>query len=47
MLGASQVTFGVKSLPANTGHNIRDTDSILELGRPLEQGIATHSSILA
>ena len=32
----------VKNLPANAG----DTGSIPGLGRPLEEGMATHSSIL-
>ena len=33
----------VKNLPANAG----DTGSIPGLGRPLEEGMATHSSIIA
>ena len=36
----------VKNLPANAG-DIRDAGLIPELGRPLEEGMATHSSILA
>ena len=36
----------VKNLPANAG-DIRDAGLIPELGRPLEKGMATHSSILA
>ena len=36
----------VKNLPANAG-DIRDADSIPRLGSPLEEGTATHSSILA
>ena len=47
MVGASQVALGVKSLLANAGHDTKDTDLILELRRPLELGVATHSSILA
>ena len=35
-----------KNLPANAG-DIRDTGSILRLEDPLEEGTATHSSILA
>ena len=36
----------VKNPPVNTG-DIRDVGSIPELGRSLEVGMATHSSILA
>ena len=36
----------VKNLPANAG-DIRDAGLTPELGRPLEEGVATHSSILA
>ena len=36
----------VKNLPANAGH-IGDAGSIPGLGRSLEEGMATHSSILA
>ena len=36
----------VKNQPANTG-NIRDVGSIPGLGRSLEEGMATNSSILA
>ena len=36
----------VKNPPANTG-DLRDTGSDPELGRPLEEGTAAHSSILA
>ena len=43
--GASQVVIAVKNLPANAG-DIRDTDSIPGED-PLEEGIETHSSILA
>ena len=39
----SQVVLVVKNLPANTVH----ADSIPGLGRSLEEGMATHSSILA
>ena len=35
----------VKNPPANAG-DIRDVGSIPRLGRPLEKGAATHSSIL-
>ena len=42
----SQVTLVVKNLPANAG-DIRDADLIPELGRSLEEGMATHSSIVA
>ena len=35
----------VKNLPANAG-DVRDTDSIPGLEDPLEEGMATHSSIL-
>ena len=36
----------VKNHPANAG-DARDMDSILESGRSLREGMATHSSILA
>ena len=36
----------IKNLPANTG-DIRDAGSIPGLEDPLEEGMATHSSILA
>ena len=36
----------VKNPPANAG-NIRDTGSILGLEDPLEEGMATHPSILS
>ena len=36
----------VKNLPANAG-DIKDAGSIPGSGRPLEEGMATHSSILA
>ena len=36
----------VKNPPATAG-DIRDTDSIPRLGRSLEEGMATYSSILA
>ena len=35
-----------KNLPANA-EDVRDMGSIPGLGRPLEEGMATHSSILA
>ena len=41
-----QVVLVVKNSPANTG-DIRDASSIPRLGRILEEGMATHSSILA
>ena len=43
---ASQVALVVKNPPANAG-DVRDVDSIHGLGRSLEEGMATHSSILA
>ena len=36
----------VKNLPANAG-DVREVGSIPGLGRPLAEGMATHSSILA
>ena len=36
----------VKNLPSNAGE-VRDTGSIPGWGRSLEEGMATHSSILA
>ena len=36
----------VKNLPASAG-DLRDKGLIPGLGRPLEEGMATHSSILA
>ena len=36
----------VKNLPASAG-DIRDVGSIPRSGRPLEEGMVTHSSILA
>ena len=42
---ASQVALVVKNLPANAG-NVRDLGSIPGLEDPLEEGMATHSSIL-
>ena len=38
--------LGVKNTPANAG-DVRDIGSLPELGRSLEKGMATHSSILA
>ena len=35
----------IKNLPANTG-DIRDADTILGWEDPLEEGMATHASIL-
>ena len=45
-LWASQVALAVRNLPANAG-DVRDTGLILESGRSLEKGMATHSSVLA
>ena len=42
----SQVALVAKSLPANVG-DVRDVGSISGLEDPLEEGTATHSSILA
>ena len=42
----SQVALVVKNLPANTG-DLRDEGSVPEPRRSLEEGMATHSSILA
>ena len=41
---ASQVALVVKNLPANAG-DVRDTDLILGREDPLEEEMATHSSI--
>ena len=43
---ASQVALVVKNPPTNAG-DIRDVDLISGLGRSPEEGMATHSSILA
>ena len=43
---ASQVLLGVKNLSANAG-DVRDVGSITGLGRSLETGMASQSSILA
>ena len=43
---ASQVGVVVKNLPANAG-NTGDVDSTLGLKDPLEEGMATYSSLLA
>ena len=43
---ASQVVLVVKILPANA-RDVRDVDSISGLGRHVEKGMATQSSILA
>ena len=40
------MTLVVKNLPAKAG-DVRDVDSIPGWGRSLEEGMATHSSILA
>ena len=44
--GASQVALVVKNLPANAGDS-RDEGLIAGGEDPLEEGMATHSSILA
>ena len=44
--GASQVALVVKNLLADAG-DIRDVGSIPDQEDPLEEGMATHSSILA
>ena len=44
--GASQVALVVKNPPANAGDG-RDVGSIPEMGRSVEEGMATHSNILA
>ena len=44
--GISQVALVVKKLPANV-RDKRDTGSILGQEEPLDEGTATHSSILA
>ena len=43
---ASQVAIVVKNLPASAG-DLRDASSIPGSGIPLEEGVATHSNILA
>ena len=43
---APQVAPGVKNLPANAG-DLRDMGSIPGQEDPLEEGLATHSNILA
>ena len=45
-MGTSQVVLVIKNPVVNAG-DIRDASSIPGLGRPLEEGMATHSSILA
>ena len=42
---ASQVAMVVKNLPSNAG-DMRDAGSVTGSGRSLEEGMATHSSIL-
>ena len=44
--GASQMALAVKNLPANAG-GLRDEGLISGSEGPLEEGMATHSSILA
>ena len=46
LVGASQAALVVKNPPANAG-DLRGMDSIPGSGDPLEEGMATHSSILA
>ena len=46
MLKTSQVALVVKNPRANAG-KIKDVDSIPGSGRPLEEGLANHSNILA
>ena len=46
LCGASQVALVVKNLPANAG-DIRDAGLIPEWGSFLEEGMNTHSRILA
>ena len=46
LCGASQVARVVKNLPANAG-DIRDAGSIPDWGSFLEEGMDTHSRILA
>ena len=46
MFWSSQVALVVKNLPANAA-NVRDTVQSLGWEDPLEEGMATHSSILA
>ena len=43
---AFQVLLVVKNLPANAG-GLRDVGLIPRLGSPLEESMATHSSVLA
>ena len=45
-IGASQVVLVVRNLPANAG-DVRTTGSISGREDPMEEGMATHSSILA
>lgn len=46
MKQASQVVLGIKNWPANA-EDARDMGSILGWEDPLEQGMASHSDILA
>ena len=46
IIRASQVTLGIRNLPANAG-DARDADLIPSLGKSLEKGMATYSCILA
>ena len=45
--GASQVVFVLKKKPSANAGNVRDTVQSLGRGDPLEEEMATHSSILA
>ena len=44
--GSFQVVLVVKNLPANAG-DMKDVGLILGWEDPLEEGVATHSSVLA
>ena len=44
--GVSQVALVIKNPPANAG-DVRDAGSIPGLGKSPEEGMATHSSVLA
>ena len=43
---ASQVALVIKNLPANTG-DMRDVGSVLGFAKSPQEGMATHSSVLA
>ena len=44
--GTSKVVLGVKNMTANAG-DMREAGSVPGLEDPLEEGVSTHSSILA